>query len=359
MTKAIPRARQFSSSRLLQSLRPVQDLPSWDLRLFVDRAYGPALPARLPWESSNVPAACVKWFIHDGSASGGLKDGPAESSQLRATFWSDHESTMVPLELTSTSSRDNRSHDLSDSSSAFVRTYAPLKILLAHLGDQNVASISHSPGGQPQEQGHSIYLAQCELSSLPAEMQSDLPIPHLIKRSDKIKGDIYSSSLWLGRPPTYTPLHRDPNPNLFIQLAGQKIIRLYPPEVGNAIFQDIQQRLSVRRDCSTGSTGSTTTTTTTASASSVQHLRPPSSPSIRGEEMMQGPERDLFHRAIWGGDSGADPDPDTARYASIAQQYGQEAQLHLGQALFIPKGWWHSVKGVGLGVNASANWWFR
>jgi len=30
-----------------------------------------------------------------------------------------------------------------------------------------------------------------------------------------------------------------------------------------------------------------------------------------------------------------------------------------GDALFIPKGWWHSIKSVGIGVTASVNWWFR
>ncbi|RMD44720.1 hypothetical protein DV735_g392, partial [Chaetothyriales sp. CBS 134920] len=119
----------------------------------------------------------------------------------------------------------------------------------------------------------SIYLAQCPLTSLPDVLQADLPTPELVLKAGK--GDVYASSLWLGHASAataaYTPLHRDPNPNLFLQLAGCKEIRLLPPEVGDVLFD-----------------------------------------AVREEE-----------------------------------------------ALFIPKHWWHSVKGVGGGVTASANWWFR
>jgi ribosomal protein L16 Arg81 hydroxylase len=34
---------------------------------------------------------------------------------------------------------------------------------------------------------------------------------------------------------------------------------------------------------------------------------------------------------------------------------GYEAHLEAGDGLFIPKGWWHSIKGVGEGVTASVS----
>ncbi|KAF3932091.1 hypothetical protein ABW20_dc0106265 [Dactylellina cionopaga] len=51
--------------------------------------------------------------------------------------------------------------------------------------------------------------------------------------------DIYSSSLWFSRssPATTTPLHRDPNDNLFVQLASEKVIRCIPPNIGDALFR--------------------------------------------------------------------------------------------------------------------------
>lgn len=216
-------------------------------------------------------------------------------------------------------------HDGYSAHETFYRVEAPLNLLLTYLS---------SPS---QSDSHSIYLAQCELSSLPASLQHDIPTPDLLLHPrGAIKGDIYSSSLWLGRPPTYTPLHRDPNPNLFLQLAGRKNMRLLPPDIGDAVFADIQRQLP--------------------SSSS-------SSAAIRGEDMMAGPEKALLHDAVWA-DTNDNNNKDSSnsnsnRYASVIQTYAFEVELGLGEGLFIPKGWWHSVKGVGEGVTSSVNWWFR
>jgi len=119
----------------------------------------------------------------------------------------------------------------------------------------------------------------------------------------------------MGIPPTYTPLHKDPNPNLFVQLASSKRIRLFEPATGFKIFRDVQLRIG-------------------------QH----GSASFRGYEMMEGPERDALDEAVWG---------------STVKGEGYEAMVGPGDALFIPRGWWHSIKSVGNGVTASVNWWFR
>lgn len=338
------RPRQFSTSRASKSLPlgQVLLLPSWDPIAFQDKAYQPGLPARLPRSRHHLPPACSKWFLHEdkidfdltGTQTGGGDDHVSipHSSELRSAFWSAHESTMVPLELTRTPSLTGSS---GKGEETFHRVEAPLKILLAYL--------SHAGSPPPEEVtavegSHSVYLAQCDLSSLPASVQSDIPTPSLLtpsanvkgkaQASGLIKGDIYASSLWLGRPPTYTPLHRDPNPNLFVQLAGRKVLRLLPPEVGDAVFADVQSRLA---------------TTTTANGSA----------AIRGHEMMSGPEKKPLHDAVWADDTNVNP------YAEVLRTYGLETQVGLGDAVFLPKGWWHSVKGVGSGVTASANWWFR
>jgi mannose-6-phosphate isomerase-like protein (cupin superfamily) len=59
--------------------------------------------------------------------------------------------------------------------------------------------------------------------------------------------------------------------------------------------------------------------------------------------MMEGPERDALDEVVWG----------------EGQREGYEALVGPGDALFIPKGWWHSIKSVGSEVTASVNWWFR
>merc|ERR1711939_1149989 len=86
-----------------------------------------------------------------------------------------------------------------------------------------------------------VYLAQASLSDLPKGLREDVPTPELVLNAGK--GDVYNSSIWLGLAPTYTPLHRDPNPNLFVQLAGRKTVRLYQPKVGHGIFAQVQERI--------------------------------------------------------------------------------------------------------------------
>ncbi|KAK6379201.1 hypothetical protein LTS17_006119 [Exophiala oligosperma] len=364
---------QFSTSRqLLQQLRQVPFLPSWTQDVFEREAYIPSTPARLPRSAEHIPPACLKWFIHDNDPDFVLTTSTSKatshdggtgvdeivhhptSSELRTSFWSDYESTVVPLEITS--KNDQKGRD--ENEETFDRIEAPLKVLLAHLSRP---TSTKSQTQQPDHDGRSmsIYLAQCDLTSLPPSVAGDIPTPlplinpngssrsssnstssrpssstpgrsHDPKRTSKgiIKGDIYASSLWLGRPPTYTPLHRDPNPNLFVQLAGRKVFRLLPPEVGGALFEDVQNGISHSRRPHVQSSSST----------------------IRGEEMMVGPEKRALHDAIWS---------EGSQYSDIIPAYGLETEVKMGDALFIPKGWWHSVKGIGQGVTASVNWWFR
>lgn len=113
----------------------------------------------------------------------------------------------------------------------------------------------------------------------------------------------------MGIPPTYTPLHKDPNPNLFLQLASNKLVRLFKPDTGARIFLDVQERISSH-----------------------------ASAAFRGDEMMQGPERVALEDAVWNCPKGTE---------------GFEVVVRPGDALFIPMGWWHSIKSIGTSVTAS------
>jgi len=144
------------------------------------------------------------------------------------------------------------------------------------------------------------------------------------------KGDIYDSSIWLGLAPTHTPLHRDPNPNLFVQLAGRKVVRVFEPAIGRELFAQA------------GSGG------------------------VRlGEEMMAGEGRAALDAVVWD-----DLELEWEQQKQEQKQQhddvkvngimvGYEAVLDAGDGMFIPKGWWHSIKGVGDGIVGSVNWWFR
>ncbi|KAF5670600.1 lysine-specific demethylase 8 [Fusarium heterosporum] len=194
----------------------------------------------------------------------------------------------------------------------FFRLHAPLRLFIKILEFNEVLQMRNLPR-------ISIYIAQSSITDLPSALQEDIPTPELVKQAGK--GDIYGSSIWLGITPTYTPLHRDPNPNLFCQLHGTKVIRLMPPKVGDRLFSLIQTELH-------------------RSGSS----------RIRTEEMMQGEERDKLHSAVWE----TDHDKPVPRGTL-------EAVLNPGDAMFIPSHYWHSVKSVGnIGqLNGSVNWWFR
>ncbi|KAK1463745.1 JmjC domain-containing protein [Colletotrichum cuscutae] len=142
-----------------------------------------------------------------------------------------------------------------------------------------------------------LYIAQAQLPDLPLELQEDLPVPRIVLEAGK--GDVYNSSLWLGLEPTYTPLHRDPNPNLFCQLVGSKTVRLLPPSSGDRLYRQIQAQ-----------------------------LQQSGSSRIRSTEMMEGRERVAMNTAVWGSESHADI---------------TEAQLGPGNALFIPKVCFYSM----------------
>jgi hypothetical protein len=322
--------RRFGySSASLRSLQPVESIiggiDDMDIDDFRRRAFIPETPllikgklARASTESSSstssIPAA-AKWFSRDSIRTHG------ESSKLHQRlvpsqkYLQPFQDTILPYELIDDLARTSpQSHQQGGSqdvqalsqppesscAKSFHRFNAPLSLFLRACRTNS----SRIPR---------LYIAQAQIADLPKQLQDDLPTPRLVKEAGN--GDIYDANIWIGLPPTYTPLHRDPNPNLFVQLASSKQVRLYEPSVGAEIFQDVQRRIG----------------------------RSPKA-NLRGEEMMDGPEREALDEAIWG-------------YS--ATKAGFEAVINPGEGLFIPKGWWHTIKSIGTEVTASVNWWFR
>ena len=202
----------------------------------------------------------------------------------------------------------------SPSNGTFDRLEVPLSFYLQYLS---------SP---PPSNGDTLYLAQFPP---PASLASAVPPPPTI-------ASLFShSSLWLGITPTTTPLHRDPDDNLLYQLAGSKRIRLLAPNEGQALLDGVREETGGRAG------------------------------RMRGDEMMRpgpGGERDALEKAVWEAPSGS------------LEEGGWmwEGQLERGDALFIPRGWWHAVRGRARWdaaeepaehgqekLNASVNWWFR
>lgn len=245
---------------------------------------------------TDEPVVFEKWFEDMPAIRKWFLPKPAGSPrhELNLGYLNQYEKTPVPLELTCFDGTEQRPL-------SFQRSEAPLSFLLAHM-----SSVERSSAA--------LYLAQCPLEDLPSDLRADVPVPELINRIGR--GDMYASSLWMGRAPTNTPLHRDPNPNLFVQLAGRKIVRLMKPDQGKRLYN--------------------------RSRAGVGHAH------MRGDEMMVGKEMEQLDQAVWNGGS-----------EGMEAAGGVEAILESGDALFIPLGWWHAVRGVGDGAVASVNWWFR
>ena len=231
--------------------------------------------------------AIHKWFtesrIYDSSV-----------AALDYSYLQPFERTVVPLEFT-------RLRNQPTDDAIFLRADAPFHIFLSWAAHANSDTLER------------LYLAQASVSTLPGKLKNDLPTPDLVTQAGK--GDIYDMNIWMGVAPTYTPLHRDPNPNLLVQLVGQKIVRLLAPEDGQKVFTVVQESI--------GRTASAT---------------------FRGEEMMKGEEKALLEARVWA---------DNSNQLGIADPAGFEVRLGRGDGLYIPRGWWHSVKGIGSGMTAS------
>lgn len=279
--------RHYSSA---PTYRKVKILEDGTIDVFRQQAFLPAVPATLPrGHFSHLPAVKA-WFTE--------REAGSHAQTLNHAYFHPYGETPVPLELTGNHSASTPI----PTEPAFRRFRAPLHLFL----DWARSATPETP--------YRLYLAQAQVTELPQPLSNDLPAPDLILKAGR--GDIYDANVWIGLAPTYTPLHRDPNPNLFVQLAGTKVVRLFEPAVGAEIYNQVQAKL--------GRAGSGV---------------------FRGEEMMQGEEKRLLETEVWGvqgtGDEG------DAR--------GFEARLERGDGVFIPKGWWHSIKGVGEGITGSVS----
>lgn len=307
LPRQIDCARRFSSpttngSLLLDSLRDDT------VDTFRQQCFIPEKPAILPRSSFRDLPALKTWFQP-------VATGERRGTRLHTEYLQSHAAdAFVPLELTEctpTNPNTVQCEALPSPQSAsdiisFRKFHAPLTLFLDWM---RIAETT--------PQSSRLYLAQCQLLDLPPILRQDVPTPELVRQAGK--GDVYDTNVWIGHPPTYTPLHRDPNPNLFVQLAGQKIVRLLAPADGQTVFSAVRRHM--------GKSGSK------------------DAAAFRGEEMMQGEELALLGQMVWGKPVSAGSEDWT----------GYEAHLGAGDGLFIPKGWWHSIKGVGDGVTASVS----
>lgn len=296
---AYPRRDYSFTGSQYKSLTVLEDD---NIDTFREEFFLPEKPALLPRQRFRDIPAYERWFHHSPTK--------PNTSQLNTEYLAAHSAdALVPLELTQALLRTPGRNKLeNDSGLSFRKFHAPLSLFLQWIREAESQSESSSR----------LYLAQCQLLDLPQVLRDDFPTPSIVAKAGK--GDVYDTNVWIGHPPTYTPLHRDPNPNLFVQLAGRKVVRLLAPRDGQVVFSHVREQL--------GRSGSREAAV------------------FRAEEMMQGRERALLEQAVW----------DDVESKKVERAYeGFEAELEAGDGLFIPKGWWHSIKGMGETVTASVS----
>ena len=281
--------RQFSSLTSPLPWTACKILPNGSVETFRKDAFVPSVPTMPPKGNFHDFPAISRWFS--------LSKEEPNTAALQHDYLNQFGDATVAQEY---SFSPESLREASTIGSLFIRQELPLSNFLQWVKNFNNNSTFR------------IYLAQTSISALPSKMRYDLPIPDIVSKVGR--GDVYDASIWIGIAPTYTPLHRDPNPNIIVQLAGHKTVRLLPPDAGLNVFAMVQDSL--------GKMGSAT---------------------FRGEEMMMGEEGRLLDDLVW----------DHKTQCDKLFSSGVEAHLAQGDGLFIPKGWWHSVKGLGTGITAS------
>lgn len=144
-----------------------------------------------------------------------------------------------------------------------------------------------------------VYLAQHRLLEQIPILQQDIIIPEYCH----FTGELNSVNAWIGPAGTVTPCHTDPHDNILVQVVGQKYVRLFAPSCSEAMYPD--------------EVGMTTNTSTI---------------------------------------DFDDETTDWAKYPKSKSIHYNECILMPGDALFIPKGWWHFVKS--LTASASISFWW-
>ena len=267
---------------------PLRRLKNPTLAQFQSEAFKPQSPYHLA-SSFNLPASKL-WV------------DPVDSSKINESYFTPYAGTLsLGMEMT-----------LTTSATTLTRSESSLELFLDYMRMIQDVSINASTTR--------LYIAQASLGYLPDKLRKDVPTPSLVR--DAGKGDLYQSSLWMG--PCFaarSPLHTDPNPNILVQIAGTKAIRLMPPDSGKEVLAKVTEGIKP------------------------EDRRRPSA-MLNPTEMIRRSK--YVDQVIWREGGGT---PDGAF----------EAILKPGDGIFIPASWWHSTRGIDndRNINISANWWFR
>ncbi|PWN30093.1 Clavaminate synthase-like protein [Jaminaea rosea] len=159
------------------------------------------------------------------------------------------------------------------------------------------------------------YVAQQDLLALSPTLAKQCPsLPHTTvgPRGDQ---EQWRTNTWVGPRGTFTPIHRDPYENIFVQVVGKKRFHVFPPAAQPYLYLEKGGRQQ-----------------NTSTVPTENYL-------LRGvDEGQRQKDFPLLNEA--------------AKQAEAAN-----VTLEPGDALFLPRGWFHCV--ASLTTSASVNFWFR
>ncbi|KAI9677318.1 MAG: hypothetical protein M1829_002661 [Trizodia sp. TS-e1964] len=159
------------------------------------------------------------------------------------------------------------------------------------------------------------YLAQHDLFAQLPRLRADVLVPDYcyVSDHDEADGGDVQLNAWFGPAGTMSPLHTDPHHNILAQVVGRKYVRLYAPAQGAALYP---------REAEAEGVDMSNTSCVDVAA------------------WMEGRGREDIRRAF--------PAFEDAVYSEVL--------LGEGEALFIPRGWWHFVRGLQTSCSVSF-WW--
>ncbi|PWN23087.1 Clavaminate synthase-like protein [Microstroma glucosiphilum] len=162
------------------------------------------------------------------------------------------------------------------------------------------------------------YVAQQDLLADLPELAEACPVlPHT---SSGPRGDReqWRRNVWIGPEGTFTPIHRDPYENLFVQVIGTKRVHLFPPSYGPNLYLS----------------PSTTSQSNTSTIPTEDYLLESSDSDTAAQRASHFP---LLNEAM-------------------ACQGAAHTILGPGDALYIPQGWFHCIKSLETSVSVNS-WW--
>ncbi|KAF3928785.1 hypothetical protein ABW21_db0205313 [Orbilia brochopaga] len=151
------------------------------------------------------------------------------------------------------------------------------------------------------------------------------------------EGDFVQTTInaWLGPAGTISPPHTDPYQNIFCQAAGRKYLRLYHPDAAKALAP-----------MGTDENGINMSNTSGIPLSWIEADpvlgKPENKDPVSDDQQQQQEDKQLEEQ--W------------ERFQALEYV---EFVVEPGEAVFIPKGWWHYVRALEGGYSFSVNFWWE